>query len=122
MARGHDFRLAIEKIIARRIFLIEAHVARRFLQWCDADARVFEQFGGDVGDAFASEMSAAQLRYGIIAVADQYAVIKCPSFFQCCAIACRVRSREQIRQRELRITEKLIEKGSPQTLGRAAVA
>ena len=52
MARRHDLGLAVEEIIAGGVFLIETHVARRFFQRRDADARVFEQFGRDVGNIF----------------------------------------------------------------------
>ena len=123
VARRHDLGLAVEEIIPGRVLLIEAHVARRFLQRRDADARVFEQLGGDVGNIFAGQMGAAQLRDRIVAVTDQHALVKRSRFFQCRAVGCRLGlSGKEIAQSKRRIAEKFIEESSPQTLRRAAVA
>ena len=123
MARGHNFELTVEKIISRGVLLVEAHVARRFLQRRDADARVFEQFGSDVGNIFAGKMRAAQLGNRIVAIADQHAFIKRPCLLQGRAVVgCRVFPAEQVFQAKLRIAEEFVQERSAQTFRRAAIA
>ena len=123
VARRHDLGLAVKQIIAGGVLLIEAHIARRFFQRRDADARVFQQFRRNVGNIFAGDMRAAQLRDRIVAVADQHPLEEGPGFFQGRAVAAGGKlAAEQIFQGELGIAEKFVEESPAQTLGRAAVA
>ena len=81
MFRCHDLRLAIIEIITAAVLLIEANVARRFFQRRDADSGVFQEIGSNVGNILAGDMRSTQLRYGIVAIADQHAVIERSRFF-----------------------------------------
>src|SRR5215471_3483536 len=79
VARGHDLWFPIVKITPV-FFLIETHVACRFFQRRDADAGVFKYFRGDVGNILTSDMRAAELRYGVIAITHQHAIIESSGF------------------------------------------
>ena len=67
-------------------------------------------------------MRSPQLRYRIVAIADQHAVIKSAGFFKRGAIvAGRSLRSQQILQSQLRVAEKFVEEGAPQTLCGAAI-
>src|SRR6185436_1917785 len=122
VARGHDLRLAVKEIMARRVLLIEAHVTGGFFQRRDADARVLQELGGDVGNILAREMRAAQLRDRIVAVTDQNAFVKRSSFLDRDAVITGgLLAAEQILQRQIGSAEKLVEKSPPQAFRRTAV-
>ena len=66
-------------------------------------------------------MRSAQLRDGIVAIADQHAIIKGARFFQGRAVVVYRLAAEQIFQSELGIAQELIQECATQALGRAAV-
>ena len=101
--------------------LVEADVARGLLEERDPDARVLERLRRDVRGALHGDVRGAELRDGVVAVADEDAVVERARPPQRFAVV-RRRSAAEEALGETLFAHELVEEDAPQALGGPAVA
>ena len=119
--RSVQRRLDVIQVAAGGVPAVEAHVAGGLLQRRHADARVFQDLGGHVGDVLASHVGAAELRHRVVAVAHEHPVVKGAGAAHrrvvgCCGL------RYPEGGGEVGVSQELVQERAPEVPGRAAVA
>ena len=116
-----DGRLHEVEVLARGVLAVEADVTGGLLQRRDADARVLQVLGRDVGDLFAGHVGAAQLRHRVVAVPDEHALVEGPRPLHRGVVPVR-RSGGAEHRGEVGVAQELVQERAPEVPGRAAVA
>jgi hypothetical protein len=121
VARREQRLLALPEEVPRGVPLVEADVARGLLEERDPDARVLERLRGDVRRPFHGHVRGAKLRDGVVAVADEDAVVERAGPPERLAVVRRRPAGEEA-FREPFPAHELVEEDAAEALRRPAVA